>query len=204
MKTNYSKLATVLLILFVYCGMAMSQQNYAVITAVSSVSIKGTSTLHPWSMEGHDLTCNTNADIKKTNLNKITDVNFSCKVDKLTSTEGSSMDAKAHEALKSDKFPLITFKSQDITGLVITDDKFTGNLTGLLTIAGNSKIVNIPFSGKVVNDNHWNVKGSVKIKMTDFHVDPPTAFLGAMKTGDEVTLNYTFDFNKSHELSESK
>lgn len=177
-------------ILFVYCSNVISQ-NYTIIPAVSSISIKGTSTLHPWFMETYDITCNI-----KTGKNKIDDVIFSCKVDKLISTEGSSMDTKAHEALKSDKYPLITFKSQEITEL-ITNDKFTGNLTGLLTIAGSSKIVNIPFSGKVINNNHWNVKGSIKIKMTDFHINPPTAFLGAMKTGDEITLNYSFDFNKN-------
>jgi hypothetical protein len=42
-----------------------------------------------------------------------------------------------------------------------------------------------------------NVKGIVPLKMTDFGVDPPTAMLGALKTGDDIKINYDFQFVKS-------
>jgi hypothetical protein len=34
-------------------------------------------------------------------------------------------------------------------------------------------------------------KGSKKIKMTDFNVEPPSFMFGSVKTGDEITV--TFD-----------
>jgi len=33
--------------------------------------------------------------------------------------------------------------------------------------------------------------------MTDYNIEPPTAMMGALKTGDEVKINYSFQFVQS-------
>ena len=38
--------------------------------------------------------------------------------------------------------------------------------------------------------------GSYTLKMTDYDVKPPTFMLGAMKTGDSITLNFTMVYKK--------
>ncbi len=196
MKTNYVTLS-VFILMFISSDLLLSQQKYTLSQSVSSISIKGTSSLHDWTMEVHELICNSVVEIANTSLNKLDEVSFSCKVAKIVSNESSLMDSKAHDALKGDKFPVITFNSKEITGLKIVGDQFSGNLSGLLTIAGKSKIESLPFLGKVVNANQWNVKGSIKIKMSDFNIAPPTAMLGTLKTGDEINLIYAFNFNKA-------
>ena len=65
---------------------------------------------------------------------------------------------------------------------------------GILSIAGERKNVSIPFSGKFNSDNHFVVTGKEIIDMTEFDIKPPTAMLGALKTGEKVTVNYEFSF----------
>jgi hypothetical protein len=38
------------------------------------------------------------------------------------------------------------------------------------------------------------ISGSKKIRMTEFGVKPPSFMLGALKVGDEVTVEYTARF----------
>jgi hypothetical protein len=43
----------------------------------------------------------------------------------------------------------------------------------------------------MISGNRIQIKGSKKVKMTDFNISPPTAMLGTLKTGDEVTISFT-------------
>lgn len=39
--------------------------------------------------------------------------------------------------------------------------------------------------------------GEIKINMTEFNVDPPTALLGTIKTGEEITIKFQVFFVQS-------
>ena len=39
-------------------------------------------------------------------------------------------------------------------------------------------------------DGQYQVSGAYPMKMTDFGIEPPTALLGTMTTGDDVTINF--------------
>ena len=39
-------------------------------------------------------------------------------------------------------------------------------------------------------DKSITFNGSYKLKMTEYKVDPPTAMLGAIKTGDGIEVKY--------------
>jgi hypothetical protein len=47
-----------------------------------------------------------------------------------------------------------------------------------------------------VTNNNVTFTGKKTIKMTEFEVEPPTALLGTIKTGDEVTISFNSKFNK--------
>jgi hypothetical protein len=49
----------------------------------------------------------------------------------------------------------------------------------------------------VVNKNKTiTCTGSDKLKMSDYQVKPPSFMLGAMKTGDAISLDFTMVFKK--------
>jgi hypothetical protein len=45
-------------------------------------------------------------------------------------------------------------------------------------------------------------EGIKVIKMTDFGISPPTAFMGAMKVGADVTVKFRVNFYKSQASSQ--
>jgi polyisoprenoid-binding protein YceI len=117
------------------------------------------------------------------------------------------MDKKTYEALKAEQFSSINFRMK--TGEILSEsgNEFSGTITGNLFIAGQTKEINIPFHGNVLEDGSVNVKGKVNLKMSQFNIDPPTAMLGTLKTGDDISIVYSFEFENpadSPQLSERK
>jgi hypothetical protein len=43
-------------------------------------------------------------------------------------------------------------------------------------------------------DKSFTVTGVKKMKMTDYNVKPPTALLGTIKTGNDITISYNLKF----------
>ena len=88
---------------------SIGQVTYTVNTKLSEIAVTGTSTLHDWEMKVTELNGKLNGKLAVATDKSITDVQLSCNANKLKSTEGKTMDDKAHEALKAANHPNITF-----------------------------------------------------------------------------------------------
>ena len=97
------------------------------------------------------------------------------------------MDNKAHKALDSDDHPKISF-SADAT-VSATANSLT-KTKGKLQIAGKEKEVELEFTVAEAKDDQFKVSGKIPVKMSDFGIDPPTAMMGTLKTGDEVFIHF--------------
>ncbi len=170
----------------------LAQQTYHLAEANSSVTVTGTSTLHDWEMTAKSVTANMTVDKNGSSINKISNVYFAAKSDNIVG-ESSIMNGKAQDALKAEKYPMITFRMESVNSLVSNGGKLTGSLTGDVTIAGVSRNISLPFEGTVAG-NTIKVTGSKSLKMSDFNVTPPTAMLGTLKTGDEIKINFKLEF----------
>lgn len=153
------------------------------------ITIAGTSTMHDWTMTSKEASYSAAfelaADGTPTRLSTVT---LTLPAESLKSGK-DAMDKNAFKALKTDKNKQISFQltSSKITGKIIT-------CTGNLTIAGTTKPVDVDVTWEVKNGN-MVCKGSKKIKMTNFNVEPPSFMFGSVKTGDEITV--TFDVTLS-------
>jgi polyisoprenoid-binding protein YceI len=165
---------------------AAGQANYK---QTGAITIAGTSTMHDWTMTSKEANYSAGfeigADGTPTKLNTVT---LTVPAESLKSGKGA-MDNNAYKALKTDKNKQITFQltGSKISGKVIT-------CTGNLTIAGTTKPVDVDVTYEVKNGTVV-CKGSKKIKMTDYSVEPPSFMFGSVKTGDEITV--TFDVTLS-------
>jgi polyisoprenoid-binding protein YceI len=105
----------------------------------------------------------------------------------------SRMNRDLQNALKADDYPNITFVFDEIVS--ISDE--TGNsdtveleVTGTLTVAGVTRVVNVHLTGYTLDNGRVRAAGNKKIRMTDFNVQPPTAMLGLVKAEDELTVHF--------------
>lgn len=153
--------------------------QYSIDTAASNMSILGTSTMHDWEsvVEDYAVTATLSSQ-------QLKDISMVAVVRSIKSGKGS-MDNNTYNALKADEFPEIKFEA---TQLEIEGTSVKG--TGELTIKAVTKEVEVDL-GYVKNaEGQFQVTGEIPVTMTEFGVIPPTAMLGAVKTGDDVTIKF--------------
>ncbi|MGM0407026.1 MAG: YceI family protein [Bacteroidota bacterium] len=170
---------------------AIAQSKYYLDNSKSSLIIEGTSSVHDWEMEANDLKSDMMVRFNGQKIEEITDASFSSPADQVLS-DNSIMNSKTHKALKADDYSIISFNLRSVSGLNVNGSNISGQAIGVVKIAGVSKTIRVSFNGKVNGDRSISIQGTVPLKMTDFKIDPPTAMLGALKTGDNVKINYNF------------
>lgn len=164
----------------------------------SEVKVLGTSNLHDWTMKGSGLTCEAQFTVNAASILQLLSLNgltFSIPVNNLKSSEGL-LNTRAYKALNAEKYTHINFK---LAAAAITpqgNNKYQIRATGMLTISGQSREVTLVANSSIQPDRTVIVTGSKKIKMSEFGIKPPSFMLGALKTGDEVTIDFSLKFNE--------
>jgi polyisoprenoid-binding protein YceI len=193
MKKRVYKLI-VLLVMFFSAFSLNAQVKYNLNKEKSTLQVKGTSTVHDWVMDAGDLKSNVQVTSEDGKIVQILGGSFSCPAEKILS-DNSIMDKKTHNALKADDHPQIKFVMKSVESINRVGNNISGVVNGVLSIAGVSKSVKFQFTGNSENEKSIHVKGIIPLKMSDFDISPPTAMLGALKTGNEIELNYNFYFD---------
>lgn len=187
MKTIKSKIIYLTFLFTLINISAFAQKSYT-LDNKTSFSVLGTSTLHDWEMTSSSKTGNANftvTDSKVVNINSIT-------IDLPTETiksGKSGMDKIAYETLNTKKFKTIKYVLKSATKV----NETTWNLIGTYTIAGVSKDLKTQVKVAVVN-GVVNIQGSNKITFDEFGMKAPTALLGTIKTGKDLTIKFNLNF----------
>jgi polyisoprenoid-binding protein YceI len=176
------------LVLFTITLSVNAQKTYT-LDAKTNFSVLGTSTLHDWEMKSPSRTGTANLTITDSKLAGINSIDITLPAESIKSDK-KSMDKVAYETLKTDKFKNIKYvlKSADKV------NETTWNLTGTYTIAGVSKVLKTQVKASITN-GVVNLQGSNKITFTEFGMKSPTALLGTIKTGEELTIKFNLNFN---------
>jgi len=105
----------------------------------------------------------------------------------------SRMNRDLRNALKSSRFPTITFvfgNAVQINSAPETNGAIRFEVSGILTVAGNSQNVTFELDGNFLDDGRIRVTGKKEIKMTDYDVEPPTGLFGLVRADDELTVHF--------------
>ena len=183
---NFGLKAMFSLIIILLCNAVTYAQTPFKNVAGSVITVKGTSNIHDWTMQASSFSCDGSFILKGDQLQDIKTLNFVLPVVNLKAKE-DLMTTRAHKALKAEEFSKITFKLTDAT--VVPGQKII-KVTGNLTIAGATNPISLQ-ANYSVNGDELTCKGSKSIKMSDFKLKAPSFMMGAMKTGDEVTIDFT-------------
>ncbi len=168
------------------------QQSAQLVPDQSAIKIKGTSNLHEWEEEVGKFKVNLNLKINENKLTSIDHVHVTMQSGSIHSSN-NIMTNKTHDALNVKKYPEIEFKFVSVDKLSSSGGKFSGTLVGDITIAGVTKRISLAFSG-VHTGNKVTINGTKELNMNDFKIDPPTALMGTLKTGQEVTISFSLNF----------
>lgn len=163
----------------------------------SVITVSGTSNLHDWKMLASNFMCEVNFQMKSGQLQDLSSMSFILPVTNLKSKE-TLMDTRAYKALKSDQYSKITFK---LTGATVV--KKNVKATGNLTIAGVTREINIEGIYALNNDDVLTLTGTEPIKLNDYNMKAPSFMLGALKVGNEVTVDILLKFKKSTLLTQA-
>jgi polyisoprenoid-binding protein YceI len=153
-----------------------------------AMKISGTSTVHDWEMEAKKATGEAQFVFKNGELQSVESLTFALAVKDLQS-DSNGLDKNAYKALKSDKYKNIQYKLSSST-LSSENGGYLLKAKGKLTIAGVTNDIVMDVHFVVKKNGAITSKGSYKMNMTDYKVDPPTFLFGAMKTGDAIALDF--------------
>jgi len=158
-------------------------------TSDSELVVEGSSNVRAWSMnvtsaDGTVLVGD--AGVKVPSINR---VEVAVAVEDLVS-DRSSMQEKAHKALKKTDHPEITFVSDDVTVGRAQGDTFGVFANGDLTIAGKTRSVEVQAKAFQESDGSYRIRGDHGIAMSDFNVERPSALLGTLTVDDAVRLEF--------------
>ena len=101
------------------------------------------------------------------------------------------MDKKTYEALREVDYPTISYNL--ISAIPQSDN--TVSSTGELTIAGKKRQIDMEVNYEIY-PTIIEFRGELTINMSDYEISPPTALMGTIKTGDEVTIRFSVLFQK--------
>lgn len=195
-------LVLALLALAVVPSFAADEVKYGAMPGGGQMRISGTSTIHKWHADtkliGGSFRCDKGIsldDLSKLKPGKLAgSVGAIIPTGSFACSSGSSMDKVMRTAMNADSKPLIKFES---TSLEIKSINKDGTLT--LAVKGDLAVMGVkkPLAFDVTMASSEAGKkltfsGTVKVKMTDFGIDPPSPSIsfGLIKTGDEVTLTF--------------
>jgi polyisoprenoid-binding protein YceI len=170
------------------------QKKYA-LSDNHSIVINGTSNLHDWSEQVGTVTGDASGTINKDKSFDLAEINIKMDVSSIKSTKGAIMDNNTYKALKADKHPYIIYMlKQPVKVILPGSGKKTIFTKGRLTIAGITRDANMTVTLVMRDSGKFIFEGSQVLKMTDYGIVPPTALLGSLKTGNEITITFKSEF----------
>ena len=154
----------------------------------STMTVSGTSTLHDWHSEVETIKASAEAKIEGGQLVSIEKLIINVPVTSIKSGK-SAMDKNTFEALKYKEHPTLKYQ--------LTSSKIQGNqitAEGKMVIAGEVRSVTLTGS-YLLTGNSITIEGNYDIDMNDYNIEPPTALMGTVTTGKDVTIHYHIIFN---------
>jgi len=194
-KIRLLQLVLLILLFVIISPDSVSQVSYTIVPEFSTMTIQGTSSLHDWEMKVTEMECTTTLHIDNDHIKNIGETLFSCKATSIVS-DHKIMDKKTYDALKAETYSSILFSITSDEEIVSSSDDFRGTVKGFLSVAGRTKEIDVPFQGRLLANGKIEIKGEVALKMSEFDIDPPTALMGTLKTGNELMIAYSFQLEK--------
>lgn len=163
----------------------------------SELTVEGTSSMHAWHCKTDKINAYVDVDPGYTkDLTKvarpITAVQVNIVV-KTLSCGNSQMDRNMYSTLKADANQLIkyTLTGYDLLSGSVSPTSFGARTNGTLTIAGETKPIEMKISAERQSDGKAVASGEQTLLLSDFGIKAPSFMFGTLKVGNEVKVKFT-------------
>ena len=163
--------------------------QYHVENDKSTLIIMGSSNLTDWNQFVDDIHATLDVEQKGSTILAVNSLDIIIPVEAIKSGQ-HAMDENAYKALKGKDFPLITYRLLESS---ISNTDVT--LRGIINVAGEEKEIEIHTTYSSTS-RLLVLSGELKLKMTDFGIEPPSALMGVMKTNDDLLLEFSLVFER--------
>jgi polyisoprenoid-binding protein YceI len=166
-------------------------------TREMDMRLAGTSNLHDWEMKAIKGTSRAVFVVNKAGkITSISSLSFSFPARNLKS-DSKAMDKNTYKALNTEKNPNISFVLTSSSVKNTDGNNYQLACNGNMSIAGTTKQTTLVATGIYnATGRSFTITGVKKMKMTDYNVKPPTAVMGTIKTGNDITLSYKVKFTR--------
>ncbi len=172
-----------------------SATNYTLAPENSTMRVEGTSTLHDWACPVESLSGSFQIDTTagaSVPISGVRRANISVPVDQIV-CDKNTMNEKLRDALQSNAYPQVMYSLQSVSLQPLPDSSaswFEAQTTGELIIAGERQTIDMAVKGQRMDDGRMRFVGQHTLKLSAYNVDRPSALLGTVKTGDEITVRF--------------
>jgi polyisoprenoid-binding protein YceI len=207
-------------LLLLLCPLALGAEStvrFEPAPGQSPIQIDGTSNLHNWTIKGTVIQGYIDANEtyplnpQAPELSHLEQVMKSVKTHveitvRSLKSGHSGMDKNTYKALKADQYPNILYDLEQIsirTWPQPPQMTATVDTTGRLSVAGATRQIHMPVTAELLGGGQFKLSGQIAVKMTDFGISPPTALLGVLKTGDEMTIRFAWTVERKTPLRQA-
>lgn len=192
------KIIQILFLLAFISNVSLAQVAYKV-DDESTITITGTSTIHDWTSKVNEINgvFIFKNEITQKKLPKsgsiVEQVKLIIPVLSIESPRGSTMDNKTYNALKSETYPDLIFEvtSDNLESIIDkAEGKFLLRAYGVLSMAGESKEINVSLECQRMKDGRLKISGAYPIDMLEYKIEPPSAMFGQIKTGKDLMIDF--------------
>lgn len=155
-----------------------------------SIKIKGTSNIHDWISSVEKINGEAVYSFDDRGQLSVQQCKVVIPVKSIKSNKSSIMDNKTWNALKSKSHANIEYELDRFEKVKHNGDLFTASTSGKLKIAGQTQFIQMDIKGSKLITGGIEICGTKKLKMTEFGIDPPTALMGTLTTGNEVEIDF--------------
>lgn len=185
MKTRFLPAALLASVLLLAGWAALASLSF---DPSSKIWIEGTSNVHGWTCEVARFDGSLEGTVEGGALTGVSATRVTVPVAQLDCNNGQ-MNRRMRDAMQADAHPSIRFTLTRATVGAPNGDRFAVQAEGQLTIAGETQPVRLTLDGRALGNDRFRLTGTAPVRMSRFGISPPTAMMGAMRTGDDVTVH---------------
>ena len=167
-------------------------QTVSVLQQKSKVTVFGTSTLHDWEMVAETMSGTANLTKDEKQVKSLSSLTFNVTAESLKSGK-SGMDKNAYNALKTGEHKTISYQLSNVESIKPSIDGkgYIIRSNGKLSVAGKTNEESFKVYSLVLPDGTVQFKGEVSFPMSKYGIEPPTAVMGTIKTGDDIKIKFS-------------